>query len=277
MYIQRFIKGKKKRRQKKIIFTIGICIIFIISSIGGYIFTRKKNTIETVSQPVCLVSSGKQYNMSKEEINTYNGQVRKVAYLTFDDGPTIYLPQILDILRRYHVNGTFFMIGNKLKIKSYHPNVRRAIREGNYVSVHSMTHSYRHLYIEGHAIEEMKQALTILHHITGTTPNFVRFPYGTKPGLNSALREQFIETGLKTWDWTVDSLDWSNPHHPERIIQNVKRQVHRQTEVILMHERRQSVQALPQIITYLKQQGYELEVYNEENFFPLNQWHDKRM
>lgn len=219
------------------------------------------------------ISNNESYKVYPSE---YNGYITKTVYLTFDDGPSAYTTQILDILNNYHVKGTFFMIGNNLLKTKYNDAVQRAVDEGNYVGVHSMTHDTTINYTQGKAVDEMIQAREVLNSITGTSPLLVRFPYGTKPGLNEQLRDQFAATGLRTWDWTIDSLDWDNADTPQNILSNIKSQLHRNTEVILMHETKQTVQMLPSIIEYVISQGYTPEVYDENKHFTLNQWNDPR-
>lgn len=275
------VKRRKKNRKKRLLIKRTIVIsIFILFIIGGFMsikamFSPKQafaGEVQDVSD-VSVLSNNESYKIYPSE---FNGYVTKTVYLTFDDGPSAYTSQILDILNTYHVKGTFFMIGNNLLKTQYNEVVRRAVNEGNYVGVHSMTHSTEINYTQGKAVEEMIQAREVLNGITGTNPILVRFPYGSKPGLNEQLRDQFAATGLRTWDWTIDSLDWDNSSTPQYILTNIQQQLHRNTEIILMHETKQTVQMLPSIIEYVISQGYTPEVYDENKHFPLNQWNDPR-
>lgn len=227
-------------------------------------------------QEVATVSGLSNNEVYKIYPSKYNGQVAKTVYLTFDDGPSAYTTQLLDILNQYNIKGTFFMIGTNLQKEKYNDVVKRAINEGNYVGVHSMTHDYNTLYKQGTAVTEMVQARQVLYEITGTSPILVRYPYGSYPGLTEPLRDELATTGLKMWDWTIDSEDWNNSKTPEQILVNVQSQLHRDTEVILMHETKQTVQMLPSIIEYVESMGYTPEVYDENKHFPLNQWNDPR-
>lgn len=273
-------KRKKNRRKRLLIKRTIVVLVFSFIILGGMLgvkamFTPNQafagETMEVSS--VSGLSNNEAYKIYPSE---FNGYYTKTVYLTFDDGPSAYTAQILDILNKYHINGTFFMIGNNLQKTDYNAVVQRVIDEGNYIGVHSMTHNYDTLYTNGKAVEEMIQARQVLNEITGTNPLLVRFPYGTYPGLNETLRDQFATTGLRTWDWTIDTQDWENADTPENLLINVKNQLHRNTEVILMHETKQTVQMLPSIIEYVISQGYTPEVYDENKHFPLNQWNDPR-
>lgn len=202
----------------------------------------------------------------------------KVVYLTFDDGPSKYTDTIVDLLQEKGIHATFFMIGSQLT--EHEDSVKRTIELGNYVGLHSMSHSKKKLYDSGKTapfLKEYQQEQELVNQITGTTPWLIRAPYGSKPGVNAEIRDSLAEANFKMWDWTVDSKDWNYAGKPDKIIQEIKRQVHRDTEVILMHEKSQTIQALPDIIDYLQKKGYSFAVYKPEMHFPVNFAKDDRL
>ncbi|MCZ2969472.1 polysaccharide deacetylase family protein, partial [Acinetobacter baumannii] len=143
---------------------------------------------------------------------------------------------------------------------------------------HSMTHNSDKLYKKGQFVTEMKETLALIHNITGTTPKLVRPPYGSAPGLKGQdIRNKIVEAGIKVWDWTIDSNDWKLKGNPQQIIENVKRTTTEDVEVVLMHEKLQTLQALPEIIKFYKEKGYEFGVYNEADHFQLNFQKDQRL
>ncbi|MDK3015823.1 polysaccharide deacetylase family protein [Bacillus sp. RB3] len=204
--------------------------------------------------------------------------VGKVVYLTFDDGPSTLTGQFLDVLKENNVKSTFFMQGSNLQNTSLQENVKRAIKEGHYIGAHSMTHNSNKLYKNGQFVPEMKETLALIHEITGTSPKLVRPPYGSAPGLKSEeIRNQIVESGIKVWDWTIDSHDWELKDNPTQIAENVKKQTTEDIEVVLMHEKPQTLQALPEIIKFYKEKGYEFGVYNDADHFHLNFQKDQRL
>ncbi|PEM05954.1 peptidoglycan-N-acetylglucosamine deacetylase [Bacillus cereus] len=204
--------------------------------------------------------------------------VGKVVYLTFDDGPSELTGKFLDVLKERNVASTFFMQGSNLQNTSFQENVKRAVKEGHYIGAHSMTHNSDKLYKKGQFVPEMKETLALIHNITGTTPKLVRPPYGSAPGLKGQeIRNQIVEAGIKVWDWTIDSNDWKLKGNPQQIIENVKRTTTEDVEVVLMHEKPQTLQALPEIIKFYKEKGYEFGVYNEADHFQLNFQKDQRL
>nr|WP_127488559.1 polysaccharide deacetylase family protein [Paenibacillus ehimensis] len=202
----------------------------------------------------------------------------KVVYLTFDDGPSEWTGQFLDVLKQNNIKATFFMQGSNLKRTELQGQVRRAVREGHYVGGHSMTHQYKKLYEEKQFVPEMKQTLSLIRQITGENPHLVRPPYGSSPGLNDKrLRDQIAQAGIKVWDWTIDSNDWKLKGHPNEIVDNIKKQTKADLEVVLMHEKPQTLQVLPEIIDFYKQKGYKFAVYDETKHFHLNFMKDHRL
>ncbi|HEB2434068.1 TPA: polysaccharide deacetylase [Bacillus cereus] len=222
---------------------------------------------------------GKKEDTSLAKQKRADGKpVGKVVYLTFDDGPSELTGKFLDVLKEQHVASTFFMQGSNLQNTGFQENVKRAVKEGHYIGAHSMTHNSDKLYKKGQFVTEMKETLALIHNITGTTPKLVRPPYGSAPGLKGQdIRNKIVEAGIKVWDWTIDSNDWKLKGNPQQIIENVKRTTTEDVEVVLMHEKPQTLQALPEIIKFYKEKGYEFGVYNEADHFQLNFQKDQRL
>lgn len=195
----------------------------------------------------------------------------KVVYLTFDDGPSELTGQFLDVLSEQDVLATFFMQGSNLKKKRLQENVKRAANEGHYIGGHSMTHDYKKLYNNQQFVPEMKETLALIAEITSTNPHLVRPPYGSAPGLkNEQIRHQLAEAGIKVWDWTIDSCDWKLRGNPSQILENIKRGTTTDREIVLMHEKPQTLAALPGIIQFYKENGFEFAVYDDSHHFVLN-------
>ncbi|MFB7121803.1 peptidoglycan-N-acetylglucosamine deacetylase [Bacillus tropicus] len=264
---------------------ISITIIVIVAVAVSYFvyqsLTSPERAIAKQENPVQLASAQLKNERKKEAPRHFNGQERKVAYLTFDDGPGKYTAELLNILRQNGAKATFFLIDEN--VKQFPDLVRREKEEGHYVGMHSMTHDFKKLYTNGEYVNEMKEDQNLTANILKESPKLTRPPYGSKPGLNEGLRNKTVEAGLTVWDWTIDSLDWKYNNIPidsasAQIIQNVLAGATEPQEVILMHDiHPQSVAAVPAIIKGLKEKGYELEAYHEEEHFPVNFWHDNRI
>ncbi|KEK24589.1 polysaccharide deacetylase family protein [Bacillus gaemokensis] len=258
------------------VLTVAVLMFFVI---GKFNSSPAKGIAEGNSKQVATEQQEKKKETQPKKEKRPDGKpVGKVVYLTFDDGPSTLTSQFLDVLKEQDIKATFFMQGSNLQNTSFQENVKRATKEGHYVGAHSMTHNSNKLYTNGQFVPEMKEALALIRDITGTDPKLVRPPYGSAPGLKSEdIRNQIVEAGMKVWDWTIDSYDWKLQGNPNQIIENVKKGTTDDVEVVLMHEKPQTLQALPEIIKFYKEKGYEFGVYNDAEHFHLNFQKDHRL
>lgn len=199
----------------------------------------------------------------------------KIVYLTFDDGPNQFTNQILNILNKHQVKGTFFIIGNR--VKGNEKIIQRIKNEGHYIGLHSMTHNKKNLYVkpEGY-ITEFKKEKALLKTI-GIDTNLTRAPYGSKPYLTVAYRNKIAQEKMKLWDWTIDTYDWKYKKTPQKVLTEIQKQLKEQHEVVLLHDNEITVKMLPQIIHYFKSKGYLIKEYDPNLHFEENFWDDKRL
>lgn len=201
----------------------------------------------------------------------WNQRERKVVYLTFDDGPSVRTSKILEILKEHDVQGTFFFVGTQISGKE--SIVEKVDREGHYVGMHTISHSVNELYNDetpDNLSNELIQMQDMIEEITGKRPILFRPPYGSMPHMNKeAIIDSLIDNGFKSWDWTVDTYDWSASSVAE-VMGYVERTAGSKNEVVLMHEKEMTINALPQIIQYYKDNGYEFRVYDEALHTPVN-------
>lgn len=185
------------------------------------------------------------------------GKEKKVA-LTFDDGPdTVYTPQIMDVLKKYNVKATFFLIGNRAQL--FPDIVKRMVREGHVVGNHSMNHANIAKLNKEKTYQEIKQAEDALYKIIGYRTFLFRSPYGS---LNAEQVKQIGDYNYKIIAWNVDSLDWKSLSAEQvqyNILENAK-----EGSIILQHSSGSveedltgSVAALPEVIKILKKEGYK--------------------
>ncbi|MCX7571803.1 polysaccharide deacetylase family protein [Tumebacillus sp. DT12] len=200
----------------------------------------------------------------------------KVAYLTFDDGPNGYTEEILDILQSRGVEGTFFMLSGQ--VQAHADIVKRIHAEGHSMGLHGVTHDADRVYASPQAVvNEMNAAQEAVAAVTGVRTKLIRVPYGSKPYMKQGYRDAVVSAGYKMWDWNVDSMDSRAASVPaDRIIAQVKQQVSgKDRAVVLFHDKKTTVQALPVLVDWLLASGYEL-IGLEEHFTPHNFWGDTR-
>lgn len=203
-------------------------------------------------------------------------QPLKVAYITFDDGPSKYTNEILNILKENEAKGTFFMLSNN--IKRYSKEVKSIIENGNSVGLHGVTHDVKKVYKSPSSlVEEMNEDNNSLFDASGVKTNLIRTPYGSKPYMTEKFRDAYVKEGYKMWDWNIDSKDsLQKSILPSTIVKNIKDQLQtRQVPIILLHEKKSTVEALPEILYYLKQEGYVMSPIKCDQY-PVNFWNDTR-
>ncbi|EHS58532.1 polysaccharide deacetylase [Paenibacillus sp. Aloe-11] len=203
----------------------------------------------------------------------------RTIYLSFDDGPTAHTSQLLDILDKYNAKATFFMLGPE--IRQHSAVMKRMVEEGHGLGLHGMSHQVKKIYASpAAALAEMNQDNEILFQATGKRTSLIRTPYGSKPYLKKAYRDQLTGAGYHIWDWNIDSNDWRYTKNPEHFVKTVLSDIRRlkkqgRTPVVLMHDKPSTIKVLPQIMAALQKEGYSFKPLNN-NLTPLNFWNDHR-
>ena len=174
---------------------------------------------------------------------------RHAAALTFDDGPSAYTPQVLAILNRYHVHGTFFEIGEQV---SGNEGVMNDILDsGDELG----DHTYHHVPNAGYS--EIAAAQKRIEDATGFRTCLFRPPDGVYDSGTLAAAKRL---GMSTIVWSVDPRDWSRPG-TSAIYSRVVSAAH-DGSIVILHDgggdRSETVAALPRIIRTLKGRGLRL-------------------
>ncbi|WP_426350182.1 polysaccharide deacetylase family protein [Alloiococcus sp. CFN-8] len=137
-------------------------------------------------------------------------QEDKVTYLTFDDGPSINTIKILDILDKYGIKATFFVVGKNVEA---HPQIlREIVRKGHMIGVHCYNHDYSEIYSSAEAyMEDFFKAYNTIKEVSGIQPYIFRFPGGSVNNYNNNTREEIFEEmgrrGFIFYDWNSSSED----------------------------------------------------------------------
>jgi Polysaccharide deacetylase. len=186
-------------------------------------------------------------------------------YLTFDDGPQSYTEDILDLLDSYRARATFFLLEPNMR---KHPDiVRKIIRRGHQVGLHSVTHDKKKFYASPKsATDEMIKAQLTLEEITGVKTRLIRVPYGSVPHLTKNQLQALESWGFLMWDWNIDSNDWkltdgSFVGNTIRQIETFKKD---QPMIVLMHDRKATLDNLEKLLIYLTENGYSMEPLTED-------------
>ena len=178
----------------------------------------------------------------------YEKKNQKVVALTFDDGPNpATTNQALDTLSKYGIKATFFVLGKN--ISGNEEILKRMKADGHVIG----NHSWSHPVLSKLSLDEAKKQITdtedALTKVLGSSSKLMRPPYGAiTDDIRKSLDLSFIM-------WDVDSLDWKSKNEAS-ILTEIQREV-KNGSIILMHDiHAETVNALPKIIDYLKEQGY---------------------
>ncbi|MEY9092338.1 NUDIX hydrolase N-terminal domain-containing protein [Paenibacillus sp. RC84] len=177
-------------------------------------------------------------------------------YLTFDDGPDpVYTPQILDLLKKYGITCTFFLMGERVR---EHPHiVKRILDEGHAIGNHTYTHPYMVLLNEKELNEELSRTDEAIRDAVGFAPVLFRPPYGLlNQGDIDLVRARGYE--IMMWSEEFEMFDWSFPG-----VDNMVRLIEEKTEagsIILLHDgggnREETVRTVEKVVPLLLERGF---------------------
>ncbi|MGN7407934.1 polysaccharide deacetylase family protein [Sporosarcina sp. SAFN-010] len=222
----------------------------------------------TLRQSIILKERQEKEVTRKQAVAKQNeiDQREKAIYLTFDDGPSAVTDQLLDILDDFQMKATFFMIGPNIKVHS--KSVVRMKKEGFGLGLHGITHEAGKIYSSPSApVDEMSEDRDILEKVTGVRSNLIRLPYGSIPYLTEDMRYLLDKSDFNVWDWNVDSRDWELKDR--RYVQHTKQEINRYmqagvTPVVLLHDKPHTIEYLPELLSYIKNKGYQTKVLTNE-------------
>lgn len=178
------------------------------------------------------------------------------VYLTFDDGPDANTEKILEILDRYDVKATFFVVGTACE--GNEEILRDIVDGGHTLGMHSYSHDYAELYasLENFG-DDLKREQDFLYEATGVKSMVYRFPGGSSNRVSDMDMKEFAKyldsQGVRFFDWNISSGDGGSYLFPaETIVENCTKDVGQYgTSVVLMHGcvgKETTLEALPTII-----------------------------
>ena len=294
------VDTKKNTRRIIIIFLITLLLIAVFSMLGiycaksykvNYIKNNKKlnNNVVNIQN---VIQENKKEEVVKENIedkeviekqdkkidigNIYNKDT-KIAYLTFDDGPsTAVTPLILDVLKEENIKATFFVLGTNIK---NNPDIlKRAYQEGHYIANHGYSHDYKKIYKDAkNVMEEYEKTEKLIKEAIGNnkyTSNLFRFPGGYKGGKYEKIKKEagklLNDNNIAYIDWNVLTGDAEGANTKEKILKNVEEHIKEKGNIVLlMHDSSSKIltyETLKDVIKYLRDQGYTFD-----NFYSIIQ------
>lgn len=286
---------KKYVDKKRIIFNIIVSTITIITLLFVVYYTidttlKIKKSKQYANQIIQFQKEQEELERQKEERqakipklteegkenlkNIYHSETKK-AYLTFDDGPSRNTKDILDILKQNDIKATFFVLGSQVEI--FPETTNRIYNEGHFIANHGYSHKYSSIYQTPEKIlNEYNQCNSIVAN-TINVPEYnshlFRFPGGLVGGKYAEVKKQAVplleQNNILYIDWNCLTGDSEKTNPTEEYLMNNLQNTSQGKNilVILMHDsqaKRITVDFLPKVIEYLKQQGYEFD-----NFYSI--------
>lgn len=203
---------------------------------------------------------------------------KKVAYLTFDDGPSVTnTPKVLDILDKNNIKGTFFVTGKSLSMGEEPKKLLKEIVEkGHAIGNHTFSHDYKYLYPNrkmnvDNIMADLNKNDKLMKEILGDDfkTRVIRFPGGYWSWKErTPMKNKMTELGIQNIDWNALNADAEGKKkNATELLDFTKKSVealgpNADSVVVLMHDtygKEETVKALPGIIDYLKSKGFEFK------------------
>lgn len=284
---------QKELNKKKVAIVVLLLILLICSVLVIRNYIQKINSYKAYKQyeeQLQTIASQKEQvqakndnirnlpvltEQAKAEIeNIYHSDSKRI-FITFDDGPSTVTPQILDTLKQKNVKATFFVLGSRVEAQP--DMVKRMYEEGHFIANHGYSHKYTYIYQSPQTVldefNKCNEAVQKAIQVPEYNSHLFRFPGGVVGGKYAEIKSQAAEllkqNNIMYVDWNALTGDAeTNNLSVELEIKRLQETISgRNSVVLLMHDAQAktvTAEALPQIISYLKEQGYEFK-----NFYDI--------
>lgn len=173
----------------------------------------------------------------------------KSLILTFDDGPSRVLPQILDVLKQENVPAAFFW-----QTRLLHPERpwKRVLEDGHQIGSHTVKHSNLVNLPFEKQYKDIQNSINKIEQVTGAKVTYFRPPFGQ---FNADTLRAAEALDVKPVMWRVASMDWELQNNPQQVVCTVRDNLE-DGAIILLHELQHTADILPDLIRAIREQGY---------------------
>ncbi len=228
--------------------------------------TTENKILENKTTESKPANTEKENKTTTSQTSTSNG--KSIAYLTFDDGPSSITHSVLDILKKYNVKATFFVINSGNYNKA---TLQREVNEGHTIGLHAYDHNYAIAYKDDNSyLDGIDKLRAKVKADTGFDSHYIRFPGGSSntiskrysKGIMSRITKTAKQRGYKYYDWNVDDDDAGRARTADDCYNNVVKELRpNRSNIVLMHDfgtNKKILEALPRIIEYCQKNGYKM-------------------
>lgn len=241
---------------------------------------KKRKEEEEAKKPIIGVNKeGQKYTYDAKKVQEklskydYSNNGKKIVFLTFDDGTSkTNTPEVLRILDENNIKATFFLTGSNIENggETAKDLVRQEFNSGHAIANHSYSHDFKLLYpgrnLDMEAFKaDYEKNDKLLKSILGEnfTTHVMRCPGGYMSWKNmDPLKDYLNENKIASIDWNALNADAEGPKKNAQQLVDfaIKTAQGKEMVVLLMHDtygKEETVKALPSIIKYFKDNGYE--------------------
>lgn len=212
------------------------------------IISKKKFTF-----PLLLEKEEEKYFSTSKKIIDPK---KPVVAFTFDDGPSKYTKDIMNLFESYDGNATFFIVGEK--VENYKNLLKKQVAIGNELGNHTYSHKWLNRLSEEEIRFQIEETQNKIFQTTGVFPKHFRPGYGA---INKKIRSC---TDLSITFWNIDSNDWKIKKEEDLVKRVLKYSENMDGKIILMHDiHKRTFNALKKILPILKEKGYQFVTVSE--------------
>lgn len=190
-------------------------------------------------------------------------KIGNTIYLTFDDGPSHYTEQVLDILKKYNIKASFFLVATFAK--KYPETIKRMQKEGHLIGLHSLKHTNAYLMTPSKTKNDFQESLKIMKELNQDCI-YYRPPWGD---MNLTSLYYLKKYNLKLVLWHVMAEDWSSKTSAFEIEVKLLKRI-QAGDIICLHDGRgkknaplRTLEALDKVLPILLKKGYTFETVDK--------------
>lgn len=201
--------------------------------------------------------------INKQKFFNKKHKNENAIYPTFDDGPSEYTEELLDLLKKYDVKASFFCVANFAKERP--ELIKKMQEEGHYIALHSLRHKNFMLQGVGQTKRDLEDSIKIMKEL-GVDIKYYRAPWGDT---NFYLLQALKKKGLQLIYWHVMAEDWEGNTTKDVICQKLLSRT-KGGDIICLHDGRgeneapfRTIQALKMALPLFLEKGYEFKTIDE--------------